>query len=294
MVLESLLTGKEVLRHPLFMVFVAVVVGSASLWIAYFTFPGTEENPTSSILSIAFITIGLVPLMHTVFAREEEREARRPGFAASFLARHFRIIEVYAWFFIGLVITYSFWYGVMPPMEREIMFGMQEKTLASIGTLRENLSGNAVIPISACGNNSWCWFNVIFLNNSFVLLVAVLTSFVYGAGAVFLIGWNASIVGVLLGQEILAFAGSPGGITQGLGAAAKTALGLLPHGLPEWLGYFVGAIAGGIVSIVLTKRKYHKHELGIISKDVTVMLFYAIALLLLGALIEAWAIAASV
>ncbi|MBN2067454.1 MAG: stage II sporulation protein M [Candidatus Diapherotrites archaeon] len=287
MVLESLFTSRDVLKHPLFMLFISIVVGSASLWIAYFTFPGS-----SSILAIAFVTTGLVPIMHAVFAREEEREAARPGFAASFLARHFKVIEVYAWFFVGLVLTYAFWYAAMPLDTRQVLFSEQEKTLASIGSLRENLSGNAVIPITACGREPWCWFNVIFLNNSSVLLASVLLSFVYGAGAVFLIGWNASVLGVLLGKDLIAFAGS-GGILAGLGAAAKKSLGLLPHGIPEWLGYFVGAIAGGVISAAVSKRKWHRHEIRTISMDVSVMLFYAVALLFLGALIEAIVIAAA-
>lgn len=284
MVLEAIISSREVLRHPLFMLFISIVIGSASIWIAFFTFPGS-----SSILSIAFITIALVPMMDRVFIREEESEARRPGYAASFLARHFRVIEVFAWLFIGLIITYAFWYAVLPAEQRQIVFSEQEKTLSSIGSLRETLTGNAVITPRACGSNSWCWFDVIFFNNSFVLLAAITLSFIYGAGAIFLIGWNASIVGVLLGKEIISVAGQAGAL-HGLASAANVSLALLPHGIPEWLGYFVGAIAGGIISATVTKRRYRRHEPQTISKDVTVMLFYAVGLLLIGALIEAWAI----
>ncbi len=288
MVLEAIISSKEMLRHPLFMLFISIVIGSASIWIAFFTFPGS-----SSILSIAFITIALVPMMDRVFIREEESEARKPGYAASFLARHFRVIEVFAWFFIGLIITYAFWYAVLPSEQRQIVFSEQEKTLSSIGNLRETLTGSAVIQARACGSNSWCWFDVIFFNNSFVLLAAITLSFVYGAGAIFLIGWNASIVGVLLGREIISVAG-PAGALHGLASAANVSLALLPHGIPEWLGYFVGAIAGGIISAAITKRRYRRHEPQTISKDVTVMLFYAVGLLLIGALIEAWAIVSSI
>jgi len=124
-----------------------------------------------------------------------------------------------------------------------------------------------------------------------VLLLAVAFSFLYGAGAVFLIGWNASVIGVLIGKDIVQAAAASGSLFSGIAIGLYNALGLVPHGLFESLGYFFGAIAGGIIGAALSKKRHLKGEMATVSKDVTFMMVCAIGLLLIGALIEAYAIA---
>ncbi len=299
MVLESVLSTREALQHPFFMLAASVLICSVSLWVAYMMFP-----KSSSILAIAFVTIALVPLFHSMFKSEEEKEAERPGFAALFLTRHFSIVKVYAFFFIGMILAYAFWYSVVTPDVREVMFAEQEFTLGQISGLRTNLSGAFSIssgenPVGAfsvsaktCGSNPFCWFEIIFANNIFILALMLFTSLAYGAGAVFLLGWNASVLGVLIGKDVVQYAASHGGVAA-LGIAANRALGLVPHGMFEALGYFVGAIAGGIIGVAISKKKHLKGEMGLIVKDVIVMVLYALGLLAIGGLIEAYVIAAA-
>lgn len=299
MVLESILDRREALKHPFFMLIASVFICSVSLWASYLTFP-----KSSSILAIAFVTIALVPLFHSMFKSEEEKEAERPGFAALFIARHFNIVKVYAFFFIGMILAYAFWYSVVAPDVRGVMFEEQEFTLGQISGLRENLSGAFSIssgenPIGAflvsgktCGANPFCWFEIIFMNNLFVLLPMLFFSLAYGAGAVFLLGWNASVLGVLIGKDLVQYAASHGGVAA-LGIAANRALGLVPHGMFEALGYFCGAIAGGIIGVAISKKRHVKGEMNLIVKDVVVMVLYALGLLAIGGLIEAYAIAAA-
>ncbi|MCX6798682.1 MAG: hypothetical protein NTW59_01130 [Candidatus Diapherotrites archaeon] len=135
MVLESLFGSRETLRHPVFMLVMAWLAGSVALWTAYFTFPGS-----ASVLAVSFITIAFVPLMHHIFKSEEEKEAERPGYAALFIARHFNVVKVYAFLFIGLILTYAFWYVAVPPAQRALLFSEQEKTL---DTAREWFSSSA-------------------------------------------------------------------------------------------------------------------------------------------------------
>ncbi len=289
MVLETILTRREALRHPFFMLATSAFVCSVSLWVAYWAFP-----KSASILAIAFVTIALMPLFHAIFKTEEEREAERPGFAALFLTRHFNVVKVYAFFFIGLILTYAFWYSVVSPETRALMFSEQEGTLMGINQLRASLTGNFSIQGTVCGPNPFCWFNTIFVNNAFfVLMPALFFSFAYGAGAVFLLGWNASVLGVLIGKDIVQFAASHGGPTA-LYMAANRALGLVPHGIFESFGYFGGAIAGGIIGAAISKKKHLRGEMGTITRDVIVMLLYAFGLIAIGALIEAYVIASAI
>jgi len=147
-------------------------------------------------------------------------------------------------------------------------------------------TGNAITPIgigyNECKNLQTrsieaCSF-FIFNNNYFVLVLAILFSFLYGAGAIFLIGWNASVIGTVVGAEI---------VFDQLGSGIARLVGILPHGLFEIGGYFIGAIAGGIISIALTTKKYSEHGFEVILKDTIILVMIAFALLVIGSIIEA-------
>jgi len=289
MVLEDILTRREALRHPFFMLAASSLICSVSLWVAYLSFP-----QSASILSIAFVTIALMPLFHAIFKIEEEKEAERQGYAALFLARHFNVVKVYAFFFIGMIITYAFWYSVVDPSARAVMFSYQEETLSGIENLRSSLTGNFSIKSDVCGQSALCWFLVIFSNNAFNVLVPILLfSFVLGAGAIWLLGWNASVLGVLIGKDVVSYASTHGGVTALL-MATERALSLVPHGIFEASGYFVGAIAGGIIGAAISKKKHLRGEMGKITKDIIVMLLYAFGLLVIGAIIEAYLIVSAI
>ncbi len=285
MVLEAIVSGKELMKHPLVMLFIAILFSSTGMWLAFFTFPGS-----SSILGIAFVTIALVPVMHSIFVREEAIEAETGHWTPNFIQRHFTLIKIYAWFFIGLIICYAFWYAILPVETRSVVFSEQEGTLGSIEALKSSMTGNFTLANSPCAKNEGCWFNLIFFNNAFVMLLSVLFSFVYGAGAVFLIGWNASVIGVVIGRDVLQTMAVNGNFLQAFGTGLYNALGLLPHGLPESIGYFFGAIAGGIIGVAVMKRSYKPHELRIIGKDAIVSIGIALVLLFIGAWIEAMVI----
>src|SRR3989338_2511355 len=104
MVLESLIRVSSLKHHPLYMLFLSIAISSVSMWIAYIAFP-----ESASILTIAFVTIALVPIMHTLFIVAEAEDVRWPKLKINFFARNFTAIKIYSWFFIGLIISYSFW-----------------------------------------------------------------------------------------------------------------------------------------------------------------------------------------
>jgi uncharacterized membrane protein SpoIIM required for sporulation len=296
MVLETLFSAKSVHRHPLLMMLHAIIMSSIAMFIAYYIF-----RESASWLGIAFFTIGLIPLMETLLKHEEKREAKHPGFAATFLARHFNILQAFAWIFIGLIISYAFWYSVLPMEMKKDIFSAQEASLTQIDQLKSNLTGSGMFTAkeNSCGKNILCWFEAITINNSSVLALAIILSILFGAGAIFLIAWNGSIIGVVIGKDILALATSykQFGLFNGIMAffhGMFNALGLVPHGLFEASGYFIGAIAGAIIGIMVTKKHYYKHEPGTISKDAVLLIITSFACIAIGALIEAFVIVSSI
>lgn len=302
MVLEAIITASGARRNPLGMLVLSFVLSSVAIWISYFTFPDS-----ASILALAFVTIGFMPIIHRLFTLEEELEMQKPGWCGTFLARHFSIIMVYAFFFIGVVASYAFWYVMLPdsapavcaaaddmPIEcmmpvRDSVFAAQEQTWQGISNLRDNSVAKIIGFVTGRGVGSclgperevFGCAGFLFGNNALVLGLAVLFSFLYGAGAIFLLSWNASVIGLFIGKEI---------VETHLLAGVLRAIGYLPHGFLEIGAYFIGAVAGGIISVAISKRKYRTHEFETIAKDALVLLIIAYAVLLLAALVEGWLI----
>lgn len=277
MVLESLLKPRLARRHPVIMLIDAFILCAVAMAVSLQTFP-----QYASVLSVAMITVGIVPLLYSIFSKEEKEEAKHPGTAISFLERHFDIIMIYSWFFIGLIIAFTFLYWYLPDAQRALAFKEQDSVWGQISTLRPNISqANAAGPACKSPEMFTLAVNCIFANNANVLFWALLFSLVYGVGSIFLIAWNASVISVVIGKELLAT-----DITR----AAMRAIGLLPHGIPEVAAYFIGAIAGGILSVGLTRKNLHKKEFETCVKDAIVLVVTAYIILFVAAIMEAYLI----
>lgn len=293
MVLEEIVSAATARKHPFNIIFMSATLSTFGIWLAFYLF---EEH--TSVLAMAFATVGFVPIMHEILAEEEEEEAEHPGRTITFMSRHFDIVAIYAWLFIGLLISYSFWYVVLPAQKevncvgdfcfpvpgRENVFKEQSKAWQYIsGEATGNISKASCLDQKRRDLFNCSLF--IFANNAGVLVVAILVSFLYGAGAIWLIEWNASVIGIFIGKEIL---------EKNLGAGIARAIGYLPHGIPEIAAYFIGAIAGGVISAMIGKKRYLKHEPMIIAKDVAFMIVLAFLVLLVAAVIESWLIVGGV
>jgi hypothetical protein len=297
MVLEALLSSVEARKHPVFVIIAAFIVNSIGLWTAYFIFPNN-----ASIVSIAFLTIVFTRFLHKAMLNAEDQEAHHhhTGLSALLFVRHVHVVKAYSLLFLGLIVSYSVWYAAMPMDVREKVFFEQDKTLTSIAVLKDNVTGAFAANEGPCRTNTFCWFELIFLNNGIVLLLSILFSFVFGAGAIFLIAWQASVIGALIGKTILALVAQAVEQT-GLSVASAYAvgittglIGLAPHGIPEALGYLIGAVAGGIISVALTKRNTNLGEIELIAKDAVILIVIALLLLLFGSYIEASAIVSAI
>ncbi len=283
MVLESLVSEAQAIKKPQIMLFLGFVFSCVSMWVVSFFF-----QTNVSFLAIAFITIASAPIIHGIFIREEESEAAIPLMSKSFIERNFELISVYACFTLGVIISYALMYVVMPAEQtkfcisvacidvpaKQKLFAEQENTLAYIAKVAKGKTAKVVELTPAKLNEFFYWFELILVNNANVLFIAVLFSFLFGAGAIFLISWNASVVGVWIGKSILA-------------SDHLKFLGLLPHGIPEFIGYFLGAISGGLISVAISKRRHFTHEIERIAADSFLLLAAAFISLIFGAAIEA-------
>lgn len=250
--------------------------------------PGPEARGLG-FLVVAFICIPAAPFFVQLLKIEVKEDVlEKPK---SLLWRHMDVIEIFGYFFLAVVFASSLFYVVAPVTISESVFQDQIGDL----TYRGVITGDATRE-AAGSASSGLIFTEVLGNNLVVLALAFVFSFVLGAGAIFLISWNATVVGALIGK----IAENPvlfGSVETGnifinyLVALPVTLLRLLPHGIFEIVGYFIGAIAGGILSAGIIRESHvvsrtRLEDLEKIIIDSSIYFGVAVLFIVIGAFIE--------
>ncbi len=286
MVLESLVSINTLIRKPVLMLIITFVVTTASVFIGHSAFP-SEPMVTSLLIAVA-----LAPMFHSMFVKTAKSEEECRGSPTGFFGRHFNVIMIYAFLFIGLIASYAILYAILPADMSSSVFEKQDNTVKAIENMRNTITGKVSGGITCKATDFGCVFNFILANNLGVMTWAWIFSFLYGAGAIFLISWNASVLGVVIGKELIiakqAFLSGSLDFGDKLLAALIKPLGFLPHGIPEAMGYFFGAIGGAILSVAISKKTHGQehHHTNIIAKDFLALVIVSVISISIGALIE--------
>lgn len=256
MVLERLLSIKTAVRQPVWMFLIGGIVSITCLFISFLIF-----ETSVGMFTTFLITFAMTPFMLNLVRRQEDmgenlKEIRK----LNILQRHKDILKVYSAFFAGMILSLSIVYLILPTNMVETLFQDQ---INEINLIR----GNFLF---------FDTFQQILVNNIGVLLLSFLFSLIFGAGAVFILAWNASVLSAAIGMA----AKSIGGF-KGLPLAV---LMFFPHGSLEILAYFIGGIAGGLISAAITRRRSPKFFF--IVKDSFQLFGVSILLLVLAGLIE--------
>ncbi len=278
MVLESLINPLKAEREPLDLLVLGFLYSSIAVLLSLWVF---KEH--SSLVMVFLTVIAAVPLMVSTIKMEEKKDLVYATESA-ILKEHAKALKFFMYLFIGFVISYSFWYVVLPTGTIDLLFSTQTQTIREINA--NVLSAHASGSISA--------FNRIFLNNVRVLIFCILFSFLYGAGAIFILTWNASVIGAAIGNFIRS---NLDALLVKVGALGPhhymqvISLGLLRyslHGIPEILAYFVGALAGGIISVAAINHDFGSKTFEKIVFDSSELTILSVAILLLAALLEVY------
>jgi len=257
MVIERLLTVKDAIRRPFWTFIAGGFIASICLLIGFLVFPYSV-----GLMTTFLITMASIPLMLSLASYEEARlkhKFKDIEFFSSF-EFHKPLIKAYIAYFAGMVLSFSIIFIMLPEWA---VYKIFEDQINEIRLIRGEFLGLGP-------------FYSILINNLGVLLITFLFSFLFGAGAVFILAWNASVLATAIGLSAKALGG-----LKGLPIAMLT---YFPHGSFELIAYFIGGIAGSLVSVAFCRKRVTK--LSLVLKDSFYLMSIAIIFLIIAAFIE--------
>lgn len=277
MVLESLINPLKAEKKPWEMFFLGAAYSSVAVLLSLWIF-----RDQSSLVMVFFTVMACIPIVYSTMKLEESKDLAIPREIA-LIKEHNKAIIFLMFMFLGVTFSFVSWYIFLPSETLTYVF---DKQIDTIHAINNQVSGNAYQQFST--------FSKIFLNNVKVLSFAILFAFIYGAGAMFILIWNASVIGAAIGNFIRA------NISQYIGLLGfdkissyfnVISIGLLRyalHGIPEILAYFYGGLAGGIISVAIINKHYKDDHFSHILFDVSELLLISLSFLLVAALLEVY------
>ena len=276
MVLESLITPKGAERHPLTLFLFGLLYSSIAIFMGLWIFRDQAS------LVVVFLTVfACIPLMVKTMRYEEKKDLILKK-EVSMLMHHKKVLNYFLFLFLGIVFGYSLWFLLLPPTTVQTLFSTQ---LVTINAINNRVTGDATSTVLFFG---------ILMNNLKVMLFCLFFAFFYGAGAIFILTWNASVIAAAIGSFVRNNIGeyaSQIGWIKVAGYMHIFSLGLLrylTHGLFEILAYFIAGIAGSLISVAVIRHNVFDENFNKVLKDAGWLMVIALIVLLLAGLVEVY------
>ena len=266
MILESIL-GME-LKKPFHLFFTGIIFATIAVFLSQSLFPHSPSMPM-----IMFLTLPSIYVFTNVLKKKGLQEGKVKSLKELFDVNS-DIIEMYIILFLGMTFGLAFWFSVLPQNTVDVLFSEQLYNLRLINPTLGAYHAESV-------------FNIIAVNNIKLVVLCAVLSFIFGAGALFILPWNASLIAAAIGTIIkgiqLKGASLPVSLLTGFPIAASY---YMLHLIPEIVAYFMAAMGGAMISSAMIRYKPFSD----LSKKVMLISFgligIAVGLILLGALIE--------
>ncbi len=265
MVLEVLINPTKASGKPWEMFLIGAVYSLVGAMLGYWVF-----RSHASIIMVTFTTIASIPFIHAAIKSEAVSNVNLEG---NPLRNHAAILSMFIFLFLGFVAVYFTLFALLPQAMVSSLYSSQ---IDSIAQVRNTVSGNFFSTLALIG--------VILLNNIKVLFFCLLFSLVYGAGAIFILSWNASVMGAAIGNAIRTGIASSAGSSFHIVYASIA--GYFLHGIPEMFAYFIGGLAGGIVSITLVEKGVRSPEMRKAISDALNLTGFALLILIIAGIVE--------
>jgi len=277
MVLETIINPITAERKPWELIFIGLAYSLVALGLSYWVF---HEYIS---LALVFLTAMVsVPLIYNIINLEEKKDVVVSD-EKTLLKEHNKVLSLILFLFLGFTITFAVCYTILPNDLAQQTFSAQTQTIT---TINSEVTGNFY--------NSLGTFSRILSNNIKVLVYCLIFAFIYGFGAIFILTWNASVIGVAIGNFIK-LGISKGANLLGFAAVANyfhaVSLGFLRysiHGIPEIAAYVIGGIAGSIISVAVVKHDFRTKKCENILLDSSTLIIIAVVILFLAAILEVY------
>lgn len=276
--LEMLINPRKAERRPWELFFVGIFYASLALLLVNWIFAQDAVlSRYSGILVVTFTVMFSLPFVYYTIKLEEKKISESSGTLA-LLKEHKKAIYAFLWLFLGFVVALSFWYTLLSSTQS---FRAQIETYCLINRpanfdacVKQYDIKDVSTTVGFLSNTERLF--LIFTNNIYVLIFTLIFSLIFGAGVIFVLAWNASV------------------IAAAIGIFTKSELSALPlglvrymiHGMPEIASYFIVALAGGMISVAVIKHETGTEKFWDVLQDSLNLIIIAIIVLFLAALLE--------
>lgn len=281
--LESLINPKRAEKGPWKMLLIGILYASLSLLLVELFFGNDPVlSKFSGIMVVTFCVMFTLPFMYYIIKKEEKSDEEIEGLTHVWKV-HKDAIFALLWLFVGFIIAFAFWFIVL---QNSTLLNAQVETYCMInspGSIEdcahqysfENFAGESTA--TGAVTKKARLFSILE-NNIYVLIFTLIFSLIFGAGAIFILAWNATVIAGAIGIFTkYKIAGIPLGISR-----------YMIHGLPEIAAYFITALAGGILGVGLIRNGWKSKKFLRVFENVIILLFVSIMILLIAGLIEVY------
>ncbi len=275
--LESMVNPSRMEKGPWKMFFVGILYASLSiLLVRWFFSADAVLSQYSGMIVVTFCVIFSIPFMFYIIRKEEGEDERAFGFLSVWKV-HKEAIYSFLWLFFGFIIAFSFWYILL---HDSTLFNAQIGTYCRINNpqnLQSCIKGYDFSQTTGSAVEGVRFLSIIE-NNIYVMIFTLLLSLIFGAGAIFVLAWNASVIsaaiGIFTNENISQI---PLGIAR-----------YMIHGFPEIAAYFITALAGGIFGVGVLRNGIRDKRFIHVLENTVMLLFIALMILVLAAVIEVY------
>jgi len=282
MVLESLVNPLQAKHHPLRLFFIGILFSSIALLFSLWIF-----RNQASLVMVFLTVIVSIPLMYGTLKQEEDFDIDTHNSEGKILNEHRKAITFLTFLFLGFVVGFSLWYVFLPASLSDSLFNTQISTI-------ENINAN-ILSTEVVGRFAGIdTFFSILLNNVRVLMFCIIFALFFGAGSIFILAWNASVISAAVGSYfrngISLYAGYVGfpKIASYFHVFVSGILRYMIHGVFEIVAYFLGGLAGGILSVAILRHSLDSDAFRKVFYDSLLLILFALVFLIFGSWVEVY------
>ncbi|MBR9701530.1 hypothetical protein GOV13_01270 [Candidatus Pacearchaeota archaeon] len=275
--LEAIINPRSAEKGPWKMFFVGLIYASLSLILVHWFF-GSDPvlSNASGMTVVAFCIMFSLPYMYFMIKQEEAEDEQVEGLLSVWRV-HKDAVYSFMWLFLGFIIAFSFWYIYL---DNPNLLNFQIETYCQINSPGgvEDCVRNSLAPsVTGAASKEGRLLSIIE-NNVYVMIFTLIFSLIFGAGALFVLVWNASVIAAAIGIfSRYKLSGIPMGVTR-----------YMIHGFPEIVAYFITALAGGIFGVGALRNGIRNKKFLRVVENTVILLFIAIIILLVAAIVEVY------